>query len=85
MRIREENCNMILLAAVTLVSVAIAGGVALFEPAATKATTKPVRFMDRPLADTGSADGNRIIAVSDGSPVRVVGAPFVPNTNPHQR
>jgi hypothetical protein len=29
MRIREENCNMVLLAAVTLVSAAIAGGASL--------------------------------------------------------
>ena len=33
MKVREENCNMVLLAAVTLVSAIVAGGVALLEPA----------------------------------------------------
>ena len=35
MRIREENCNMVLLAAVTLFSVAIAGGATLLGPPTT--------------------------------------------------
>jgi hypothetical protein len=69
MRIREENCNMVLLAAVTLVSTAIVGGMALLEPAPAQATAQaaaPSYLMDT-------------------TPVRVVGAPFVPNTDPHRR
>jgi hypothetical protein len=83
MRIREENCNMVLLAAVTLVGVAVAGGAAMVG----SADTKPVRLADRTTGyaqQTPSPD-KRIIYVSDRPPVRVVGAPFVPNTNPRER
>jgi hypothetical protein len=68
MKVREENCNMVLLAAVTLVSLGIAGVVALFEPATAKQeiATSPAYL-------------------ADSTPVRVVGAPFVPNTNPRER
>jgi hypothetical protein len=68
MRIREENCNMILLAAVTLVSVVVAATAALLQPAPTQETAQVAPAY---LADT--------------TPVRVVGAPFVPNTDPHRR
>ncbi len=81
MRIREENCNMVLLAVVTLFSVAIAGGVTVLGPVETD------RLADRTTArieQAASAD-KRTIPVSDRSPVRVVGAPFVPNTNPRER
>jgi hypothetical protein len=37
MRIREENCNMVLLAAVTLFAAAIASGATLVEPTDSKA------------------------------------------------
>jgi hypothetical protein len=69
MRIPEENCNMILLAAVTLVSTAIVGGMALLEPAPAQATAQaaPPSYL------------------MDATPVRVVGAPFVPNIDPHRR
>ena len=43
MRIREENCNMVLLAVVTSFSVAIAGGATLLG----FADNKPVQFADR--------------------------------------
>ena len=68
MKVREENCNMVLLAAVTLVSAIVAGGVALLEPATAQqeASTPPAYL-------------------ADSTPVRVVGAPFVPNTDPHRR
>jgi hypothetical protein len=67
MRIREENCNVILLVVVTLFTAAIAGGAALLKPApAPVADRKPVHLADR-------------------APVRVIGAPFVPNTNPRER
>jgi hypothetical protein len=68
MRIPEENCNMILLAAVALVSTAIVGGMALLQPAPVQATAQAAPSY---LLDT--------------TPVRVVGAPFVPNTDPHRR
>lgn len=80
MRIREEDCNMVLLAAVTLVSVAIAGGVALLG-----LDDKPVRLADRARVEQAPAADKRIIYVSDQPPVRVIGAPFVPNTNPRER
>jgi hypothetical protein len=64
MRIREENCNMVLLAAVTLFAAAIASGATLVEP---------------------TSAGKRIISVGEQPQVRVVGAPFVPNTNPRER
>ena len=77
MRIREENCNMVLLAAVTLFAAAVAGGATLVEPTDSKvARLAPAQ----PLSA-----GKRIISVGDQPPVRVVGAPFVPNTNPRER
>jgi hypothetical protein len=83
MRIREENCNMVLLALVTCVSVAVAGGASLmgFDD------IKPVRFADRTTGRVEQAPSpdDRIIYVSDQPPVRVIGAPFVPNTNPRER
>jgi hypothetical protein len=83
MRIREENCNMVLLAVVTCFSLAIAGGATLLG----FADNKPVRFADRTtgrVEQTPSPD-RRIIYVNDQPTVRVVGAPFVPNTNPRER
>jgi hypothetical protein len=83
MRIREENCNMVLLAAVTLVSVAIAGGASLVG----SADTRPMRLTDRTTsyAEQPPSPDKRIIHVSDQPPVRLIGAPFVPNTKPHER
>jgi hypothetical protein len=84
MRIREENCNMVLLAVVTCMSVAIAGGASLLGSGDTKA----VRFADR--TTTGPVERapppvKAVIYVNDQPPVRVIGAPFVPNTNPRER
>jgi hypothetical protein len=83
MRIREENCNMILLAAVTLVSAGIAGGATLFGTA----VTKPTQFTDRSVAyaDPAKSPNQRTVYANDQPSVRVVGAPFVPNTNPRER
>jgi hypothetical protein len=68
MRVREEDRNMVLLATVALVSVIIAGVVALFEPAtAQQQAASPPAYL------------------ADSTPVRVVGAPFAPNTNPSER
>jgi hypothetical protein len=83
MRIREENCNMILLAVVASFSVAVAGGAALLG----FADNTPVQFADRTTGGVEQAPSpdKRIIYVNDQPPVRVIGAPFVPNTNPRQR
>ena len=59
---------MILLGAVTLVSVAVAATAVLLGPAPAQETAQVTPAY---LADT--------------TPVRVVGAPFVPNTDPHRR
>jgi hypothetical protein len=68
MKVREDNRDMVLLAAITLVSLAVAGVVALFEPATAKQeVASPPAYL------------------ADSTPVRVVGAPFVPNTNPRDR
>jgi cbb3-type cytochrome oxidase cytochrome c subunit len=68
MKVREDDRNIVLLATVTLVSVAVAGVVAVLEPATAKQeiATSPAYL-------------------ADSTPVRVVGAPFVPNTNPRER
>ena len=84
MRIREENCNMVLLAVVTCISVAIAGGASLLGSGDTKA----VRFADRTTTaavERAPSPDKGIIYVNDQLPVRVIGAPFVPNTNPRER
>jgi len=83
MRIREENCNMVLLAVVASFSVAIACGATLLGVA----DNKPARFADRTTGRVEQAPSldKRIIYVSDQPPVRVVGAPFVPNTKPRER
>jgi hypothetical protein len=67
MKIREENCNLILLVIVALFTAVIAGGANLLKAAPTPvAEKKPIYLTDR-------------------TSVRVVGAPFVPNTNPRER
>ena len=70
MRIPEENCNLVLLTVVTAFTAVIAGGASLLEPA-------PVR-----AANTVQAVP---VQVADREPARIVGAPFVPNTNPRER
>jgi hypothetical protein len=68
MKVREDNRDMVLLAAITLVSLAIAGVAAVLEPATAKQeVASPPAYL------------------ADSTPVRVVGAPFVPNTNPRER
>ena len=97
MRIREENCNLVLLAGVTLVSMAIAGTAALLEPASAVSKSKPVyaaatsspsvaaTSASSPSAATASSAAERKPArLVDQTPVRVIGAP-VPNTNPRER
>ncbi|WP_249790790.1 hypothetical protein [Bradyrhizobium sp. SRL28] len=83
MRIREENCNMVLLAVVTSFSVAIACGATLLG----FADNKPVQLADRTTGRVEQAPSpdKRIIYVNDQPQVRVIGAPFIPNTNPRER
>jgi len=82
MRIREENCNMILLAAVALCCFVIAGTVALFEP--TQAQIGQAGIGQAQIGENRVAH-NRPLHVVDQAPVRVIGAPFVPNVNPRER
>jgi hypothetical protein len=76
MKIREENCNMFLLAMVTVFTVVIAASASLVGPI----DKAPVRF-----AEQAAATDKPIVYVTDQPAVRVVGAPFVPNTNPRER
>ena len=70
MRVHEENCNMILLMAVTLFSAIIA---CVWQgPQSIAAEASP---RDKPP----------IYLAADRAPIRVVGAPFVPNLNPRDR
>jgi hypothetical protein len=84
MRIREENCNMVLLVVVTCIGVAVAGAASLLGSGDAKA----VRLADGTTtgrAEQPPSSDKRIIYVNDQPSVRVVGAPFVPNTNPRER
>ena len=96
MRIREENCNLVLLAGVTLVSVAIAGTAALLEPASAGSKSRPVYAAAAPSRSASATSSSSAATASpaaerkparlvDQTPVRVIGAPFVPNTNPRER
>jgi len=71
MRVREENCNMVLLATVTLVSAMVAVISGWWEAPQPAAARPPVYVADQ--------------AVADRAEVRVVGAPFVLNINPRDR
>jgi hypothetical protein len=82
MRIREENCNMVLMAGVTLLSAAVAGAAALLEPASVTNKSKPAYVADASIAAPSNEQQPRLV---DQTQVRVIGAPFVPNTNPRQR
>jgi hypothetical protein len=79
MKIREENCNMFLLAIVTVLTVVVAASASLVAPA----DKAPVRIAAR--AEQALAADKPIVHVTEQPAVRVVGAPFVPNTNPRER
>ena len=68
MKVFEENRNMVLLAAVTLVCAFIGLVATAFDPEPSTART-----------------AYRQTALTDQTPVRVVGVPFVANTNPRER
>ncbi|SEC37676.1 hypothetical protein [Bradyrhizobium erythrophlei] len=76
MRVRETNRNLMLLSSFTLLSVAAAGIVALLDPAPAPASAAP-----RPAASQAPVPSQ----APAQTPVRIVGTPFVPNTNPRQR
>ena len=76
MRDRETDRNLLLLGTFTLLCVAAAGLVALLDPAPAPANAAP-----RPAANQASAPSQGPAQ----TPVRIVGTPFVPNTNPRQR
>lgn len=78
MRIREEDRNMFLLAAVTLCCGAVAGTFALLEPVLGQDRPED-RPQDKPVA------ASAVIDTGARTPVRVVGAPFEPNVNPRER
>lgn len=74
---------MVLLAVVGCISIAIAGGASLLP----FGDAGPGRIADRTTAQAEPlrSPDKGIIHVTDQTPVRVVGAPFAPNTNPRQR
>jgi hypothetical protein len=82
MKIREEHCNLVLLAVVTLFTLAIAGGATLLEPVSA-ADKNPVYVAGRTVGSAAAASGT--VNPTGQTPVRVVGAPFVPNINPRER
>ena len=74
---------MILLALVACIGVSVAGGASLLG----SGDSKTVRVADRTIAGAAErpSPDKGIIPVNDQPPVRVIGAPFVPNTNPRER
>ncbi|XIA63738.1 hypothetical protein ACFIOY_32590 [Bradyrhizobium sp. TZ2] len=74
---------MILLAVVALFTAAIAGGANLVGSTESKTAYIADRTTARP--EQAPSPDKRIIDVSDQPAVRVIGAPFVPNTNPRER
>jgi hypothetical protein len=76
MRIREDNRNMFLLAVVTLCCAVVAGTLALLEPV--RGQGPETRVAESRPVDAAAQTQAQV-------PVRVVGAPFVPNINPRAR
>lgn len=78
---------MVLLAGVTLLSVAVAGAAALLEPASAtgKTADKSKPAFTASATAASSPEKRPLRRLVDQAPVRVVGAPFVPNTNPRER
>jgi len=81
MKIREENCNMFLLAIVTVFTVVIAASSGWVAPK----DKAPVQFGARATATEQTATDKPVVSVADQPAVRVVGTPFLPNTNPRER
>ncbi|MBR1246121.1 hypothetical protein JQ609_04145 [Bradyrhizobium sp. AUGA SZCCT0169] len=87
MRIREENCNLVLLTGVTLVSAVIAGAAGFWEPASDVSKNRQVYAAAATSSSAAAASpaARQPARLVDQTPVRVIGAPFVPNTNPRER
>jgi hypothetical protein len=81
MKIHEENCNMFLLAVVTVFTVVIAASSSLVVPKA----KAPIQFAERTARAEQAPADKPVVYVADQPAVRVVGAPFMPNTNPRER
>ena len=81
MKIREENCNMFLLAVVTVFTVVIAASASLVTPRG----KAPLQFAERTTRAEHPVADKPVVYVTDQPAVRVVGSPFVPNTNPRER
>ena len=71
---------MVLLAGVTLLSVAVAAPAAWLGPASACKSHADFRFRA-----AHSSVEKQSVRLADQTPVRVIGAPFVPNTNPRER
>jgi hypothetical protein len=82
MRIREEDCNMVRFVGVTLLGMAAAGAATWLEPAPAAGTGKAAVASSAAATSSVEKQPRRLV---DETPVRVIGAPFVPNTNPRQR
>jgi hypothetical protein len=83
MNIREDNCNMVLLAAVTLFSLVIVSGATVVESGSDSPT--PGAKETSAGVYPATAHGKSLVYVNDKPQVRVVGAPFLPNINPSER
>jgi len=81
MRIREENCNLVLLAGVTLVSVAIAGTAALLEPAAAVSKSRPV-YASATSSSSASATSSSSASATSSSSVNPATASPVAEKKP---
>ena len=75
---------MVLLAVVMLFTLAIAGGATLLQPVSAADQTS-VHVADRTVSRATPAADRLSVNPADRTPVRVVGAPFVPNTTPRER
>jgi hypothetical protein len=73
MRVREENCNMVLLVTVTLFSAIVAMVATLWQEPQTVAAEANAQSEKPPL-----------YLAAGRTPVRLVGAPFVPNLSPRE-
>jgi hypothetical protein len=76
MWVHATKRNLMLLGGFALLSVAAAGIVAVLDPAPAPANATP-----RPAANQAPVPSQALTQ----TPVRIVGTPFVPNTNPRQR
>lgn len=72
---------MFLLAVVTVFTVVIAASASLVTPNG----KEPLQFAERTTRADQPAVDKPVVYVTDQPTVRVVGTPFMPNTNPRER